>query len=97
MVTLGLYVRLEAKPEKGAALEEFLRSALPLAQAETGTPVWYAVKFGPRSFAIFDAFTNDEDRSAHLSGPIASALMAHADELLESSPTIERWDALAVK
>ena len=97
MVKLGLYVRLEAKPDKAFALEEFLRDALPLAQAETGTPVWYALKFGPRSFAIFDAFASDQDRGAHLDGPIAAALMARADELLASPPAIERWDALAVK
>ena len=97
MVNLGLYVRLEAKPDKASALEEFLRGALPLAKAETGTPVWYAVKFGPRSFAIFDAFASDQDRDAHLNGPIAAALMARADELLASPPAIERWDALALK
>lgn len=97
MIKFGLYVRLEAKPGKEADLEAFLQGALPLAQEETGTPVWYAVKFGPQSYAIFDAFATDEDRGAHLNGPIAAALMHHADELLSTPPVIERWDALAVK
>jgi hypothetical protein len=34
MVTLALYVRLEAKPGQEAALKAFLESALPLAQGE---------------------------------------------------------------
>jgi quinol monooxygenase YgiN len=97
MTKLGLFVRLEAKPGKEATLEDFLRSALPLAQAETRTPVWYAVKFGPSSFAIFDAFANDEDRNAHLNGVIAAELMKRADELLAKAPVIEQWDALGVK
>ncbi len=97
MTHMGLFVRLDAKPGKEAALEKFLKDALPLAQAETGTPVWYAVKFGPSSFAIFDAFQNDGDRTTHLNGPIAAALMQNADELLATPPVIERWDVLAVK
>ena len=92
MTHMGLFVRLDAKPGKEAALEKFLKDALPLAQAETGTPVWYAVKF-----AIFDDFQNDADRTAHLNGPIAPALMQNADELLATPPVIERWDVLAVK
>jgi quinol monooxygenase YgiN len=94
---MGLYIRLEAKSGMEKALEDFLRSALPLAQAEPGTPVWYAVKFGPSSFAIFDAFPNEEGRDAHLNGPIAAALTKSADELLASPPAIERWDLLAAK
>ena len=97
MVKLGLYVRLEAKPGQEMALEDFLRGALPSAQAENGTTAWYAVKFGPSTFAIFDAFTNDHDRNVHLGGPIAAALMQNADKLLAAPPVIERWDALAVK
>ena len=35
--------------------------------------------------------------TAHLGGPIAQALMAHADELLAKPPVIEKLDLLAVK
>lgn len=97
MAHMGLFVRLDAKPGKEAALEKFLKDALPLAQAEAGTPVWYAVKFGPSSFAIFDAFQTEEGREAHLNGPIAAALMQNADTLLATPPVIERWDTLATK
>lgn len=97
MVKVALYVRLEAKPGQEAALEAFLRNALPIAQGEATTPVWFALKFGPRSFGIFDAFIDEPGRQAHLEGAIARALLGRADELLASPPVIEKIDLLAAK
>jgi quinol monooxygenase YgiN len=97
MVKLGLYVRLEAKPGQEAALQKFLESGLPLAEAETGTVVWFALRFGPSTFGIFDAFANEEGREAHLHGSIAAALMANAETLLATPPKIEKVDVLAAK
>ena len=97
MVKVALLVRLEAKPGKEAAVEKFLAGALSLANQETTTPVWFALRLGPSTFAIFDAFADDAGRQAHLSGPIASALMANAAELLARAPQIEQVDVLAVK
>ncbi|MBY0561020.1 antibiotic biosynthesis monooxygenase [Hyphomicrobium sp.] len=97
MAKLALYVRLEAKPGKETALQQFLESALPLAVNEPGTPVWFAPRFGPSTFGIFDAFETEEGRQAHLNGPIAAALMSKADELLASAPKIEQVDVLAAK
>jgi hypothetical protein len=54
MVKLSLFVRLEAKPGKEAAVEEFLRAGLPIVQKEPGTIAWFAVRFGPKTFGIFD-------------------------------------------
>lgn len=48
MTKLALFVRLEAKPGQEAALADFLASALPLANAESGTTAWFALKFGLR-------------------------------------------------
>lgn len=97
MVKVALLVRLEAKPGKEAALAEFLEGALPLANQESTTPVWFALRLGPSTFGIFDAFADEAGRSAHLAGPIAAALMAKAPELLAKSPQIEQVDLLAVK
>jgi quinol monooxygenase YgiN len=97
MVRVALAVRLEAKPGKEAEVAAFLASALPLANQETTTPVWFALKFGPSSFGIFDAFADDAGRQAHLGGQIAAALMAKAPELLAEAPVIEEVDVLAVK
>lgn len=97
MVKVGLFVRLEAKPGKEAELEKFLRDGLPLAEAEPATVAWFAVRFGPTSFAIFDVFPDEAGRQAHLSGRIAAALMSKAPELLAQPPSIEKVDALAAK
>lgn len=97
MVTVGLLVRLEAKPGKEQAVADFLRSGLPLAQNEPETITWYGIQLGPSTFGIFDTFPSDSGRQAHLNGPIAAALMANAADLLASDPVIEQVDILASK
>jgi quinol monooxygenase YgiN len=97
MVKLGLYVRLEAKAGHEMDVENFLREALPLADEEEKTLTWFAVRFGPSTFAIFDAFPDEEGRKAHLQGKIAAALMEKAPDLLAEEPAIERFDVLAAK
>jgi quinol monooxygenase YgiN len=97
MVKLALFVSLEAQPGKEAALESFLAGALPLANAETGTTAWFALKFGPSTFGVFDAFGDESGRQAHLDGPIAAALMANAATLLSAPPKIQKVDILAAK
>src|SRR4051812_11580090 len=97
MITRALFVRLEAKTGREQELESFLRGALDLVDAEDGTPLWFALRFGPSTFGIFDAFPDDETRDAHLSGQVASGLMEKAPELLAGEPTIERIDILAGK
>jgi len=97
MIRVGLAVRLEAKPGKEAEVAAFLKSGLALANQEAQTTVWFALQFGPSSFGIFDAFRDDSGRKAHLTGPIAAALMAKAADLLSSPPKIENVDVLAAK
>ena len=96
-VTVALWVKLDAKPGKEGDVETFLRSALPLVQEEPATLAWFAIRLGPSSFGIFDAFPDDAGRQAHLSGKVAAALMAKAPELLASSPSIEKVDLMAAK
>ncbi|HEY4393919.1 MAG TPA: antibiotic biosynthesis monooxygenase [Polyangia bacterium] len=97
MVRVGLWVKLEAKPGKESAVAEFLAGAQPLAQKEPETTVWFALRLGPSTFGIFDAFPAESGRKAHLEGPIAAALMAKAPELLAEPPKIEQVDVLASK
>jgi len=97
VVQVALLVRLEAKPGKEADVENFLRGGLPLAQQEPATTAWFAIRLGPSTFGIFDAFPDEAGRQAHLSGPIAAALMAKASELLAKPPVIEKVDVLAAK
>lgn len=97
MTTVGLFVRLEAKPGKEAEVESFLKGGLQLVQDEPGTCAWFGIHLGPSTFGIFDAFPDEQGRQAHLTGKVAAALMAKAPELLATPPVIEKVDVLASK
>jgi len=59
MLIVSLFIRLEAKRGKEEALAAFLMQGLQLANQESTTPLWFALRFGPTTFAIFDAFRDD--------------------------------------
>jgi quinol monooxygenase YgiN len=97
MIKLAIWAQLEAKPGKEKELEEFLKSAQPLAEREAGTISWYAIKMGPGKYGIFDTFADENARNAHLNGEIAKALFAKADELLAKPPEMAKPEILASK
>ena len=97
MTKFALYVPLQAKPGKENELADFLRSAVPLVNAEPGTISWFAIQEGPSRFAIFDTFDYKSGREAHLNGKVAAALMekAKAGDLFVGTPgnctNLEFW------
>jgi len=97
MVTVALLLRLEAKPGKEAEVESFLKGALPVVDDEPGTTAWFAIRIGPSTFGIFDAFPGEAGRQAHMTGRVADALRAKAPDLLAKAPSIEKVDVLAAK
>jgi len=97
MVKVALYVRLDAKPGKETEVESFLKGGLAIVQEEPATTAWFAIRMGPSTFGIFDAFPDEAGRQAHLNGRVAAALMAKAGELLANPPKIEKIDVLAAK
>jgi quinol monooxygenase YgiN len=97
MVTVSLFVRLEAKPGKENEVAALLKRGLELANQEATTPIWFALRLGPSTFGVFDAFRDEQGRQNHLNGPIAQTLMAQAPNLLASPPVIERVEVLGAK
>ena len=97
MGRLAIWAQLEAKAGKEKEVEEFLKSAQPLAEGEPGTLSWYAVKMGPGKYGIFDTFADENGRNAHLNGEIAKALFAKASELFSKPPDVAKPEILAVK
>jgi quinol monooxygenase YgiN len=97
MLKVALFVRLEAKAGKENEVEKFLEAGLAMANQEETTPLWFALRFGPSTFGIFDSFADESGRQAHLKGPIAQALMAKAPELFAKPPAIEQIDVLGAK
>src|SRR5436190_21374161 len=99
MTKFAFYVPLQAKPGKEKEVADFLRSAVPLVNAEAGTVSWFAIQEGPSSFAIFDTFDDEVGRDAHLNGKVAAALMekAKAGDLFAKAPEIYKLEILADK
>jgi quinol monooxygenase YgiN len=97
MVKVALWVQLEAKPGKEQEVANFLSSALPLVEQEPATVTWFALRMGPTTFGIFDAFENEEGRQSHLTGAVAAALMSKAPYLLAKPPKIIKIDVLSAK
>lgn len=97
MIKYALFARFEARPGKESEVAAFLETGLTLANQEAATPIWFALKLSERTFGVFDAFTDEAGRQAHLEGPIAQALMARADELFVAPPSIEKIDVLGLK
>ena len=97
MSRLAIWAQLEAKPGKEKEVEEFLKSAQPLAEREAATLSWYAIKLGPGKYGIFDTFADENGRNAHLNGEIAKALFAKAKDLLAEAPRVDKPEILASK
>jgi len=97
MVKVALLVRLEAKPGKEEEVANFLRGGLAIVQEEPATTVWFAIRLGPSTFGIFDAFPDESGRQAHLAGRVAAALKEKAADLFAQPPAIEKVDVLAAK
>ncbi len=94
MVTVGLLVRVEARPDRVAEVEAKLKEVVDIVRAEGKAVVWFALRLGPTSYAIYDAFRNEADRQAHLdvNGP---ALRAAGAELFVDEPEIQDVDIIA--
>ena len=97
MVSKGLFVKLVAQPGKEEEVEEFLNSGLELVEEEPLTSTWYAIKFSENTFGIFDTFSGEEGRDAHLNGKVAAALLARSQELFLEGPSIEKIDVISAK
>jgi quinol monooxygenase YgiN len=97
MIKHALFARLEAKPGRETDVANFLQQGLQLANQEATTPIWFALKLGPSTFGVFDAFHDEQGVQNHLTGPIAKALFGPALELLAKEPAIDRIDVLGLK
>lgn len=97
MRNLAIWAQLESKPDRESDVEQFLKSAQPLAEREAGTISWYAIKMGPGKYGIFDTFADENGRNAHLNGEIAKALFARVEDLFAKPPEIAKPEILASK
>jgi hypothetical protein len=91
----GFFIRVEAKPDKVPEVEAFLAAGPEHVRKEGLAEAWFALRLGPTTFGIFDAFADAADREAHwdangtiLSGPTAA-------ELFDGDAVVTRVDVVA--
>jgi quinol monooxygenase YgiN len=97
MVNVGLLIRVEAKPDKVPEVQAMLKSAVDHIRKEGLAVAWFALRLGPTTFAIFDAFADDAGREAHWEANGKTLSGAAAAELFAGSPSVERIDVVAAK
>ena len=97
MVSVGFLIRLHAKPGQEQAVAAFLDGAVPIVEGEPATTAFFAIRFGPSEFGIFNAFPDDAGRQAHVTGRAAAALFAQAGALLTEAPAIEPVEIIGSK
>ena len=96
MVTVGSLVRVEVKPGKVEEVEAMLQAAVAQVRREETTTVWFALRLGPTTFGVFDAFPDDAGRDAHWEAN-GEALRARAADLFAAAPSIEHVGVIAAK
>lgn len=90
------YIHLEAKPGREGALQNFLSDINAGVDMEPLTGPWFALRFSPTTFGIFEAFPDAAARHAHDVGPggrnfLQSALLR---EMLAYPAHLYRLDVL---
>ena len=95
MVSVGFLIRIEAKPDRVQDVENMLKSAVDHVREEGVASGWYALRLGPTSYAIFDAFADEAGRDAHWEANGATLSGPQAAELFAAPPTVERVDIVA--
>jgi quinol monooxygenase YgiN len=93
---VGLLLTVEAKPGEEDKVAQLFADALPIVQDEPATIAWFAIRLGPSTFGVFDAFPDAAGREAHLDGQVPAALGDNAD-LFASAPEITMVEVLADK
>lgn len=94
--TVGLLLTVEAAPGAEDEVARLFAGALPIVEDEPATIAWFAIRLGPSTFGVFDAFPDDTGRQGHLDGQVPKVLNENA-HLFASAPRITRVDVLADK
>ena len=98
MAKFALLVELKAKPGKESEIEAFLEKEATLVKGEPGTLSWHAAKVEGESgvYRIFDTFTDEAAREAHLKGEAGKEFAANAEKLFAEAK-IHRLQVIAEK
>ena len=82
-IKLANFITLKAKPGQEENLANFLAGgASAVASTEPLTLSWYSVRIDANTFGIIDFFADQAGQDAHVSGQVAEALKANADQMI---------------
>jgi quinol monooxygenase YgiN len=95
--TKALLLTFKARSGNEHGVEQFLRDAKPLVQAEPDTTAWFAIHLDDGEYGIFDVFPDHGGRFKHLTGQVPRELAKHALSLLGSLPDPDLPNVLAEK
>jgi quinol monooxygenase YgiN len=96
MVSVGVQVRFEAKPEKVDEVEAFLGALVAQVEREESTIAWFGFRLGPTTFGVFHAFADEAGREAHLAAT-GEAVRVKASQLFTAAPTVDPVDIVFAK
>jgi len=94
--TVGLLLTVEAKPGMEDDVAKLFAGAVAVVEGEPATVAWFAIRLGPSTFGVFDAFPDEDGRQAHLTGEVPRALSDNA-HLFAGAPDIKQVEVLADK
>lgn len=97
MLTVGTLTRVEIQLGNEKIVEHALQEAFSLVQQEPYTPTWVAVRQGPFTISVFDAFPDETDRQTHLADGRHRERLARVNSLLTQPRTTEMHQVLGVK
>jgi hypothetical protein len=92
-IKLANFITLKAIPGQEENLAAFLSGgAAGVAATEPLTLSWFAVRIDTSTFGIIDFFAGQAGQDAHVSGQVAAALKANADQMI-----VGGWDEGVLK
>jgi quinol monooxygenase YgiN len=96
-VTKALLLTFKAKTGHESQVAQFLLDAQALVEQEPKTVAWFAIRLDDGHFGIFDVFSDNGGRFAHLTGHVPRELARHSLSLLGSVPDIGMPDVVDAK
>ncbi len=83
-VRVANYIEFTANQGKAEELAALLTNAAEVVNTtEPQTSYWIALQLNENTFAIFDAFPDQEGQKAHFAGKVAMTLKDHANDLIQ--------------
>jgi hypothetical protein len=97
MQSKALFVTMQAGTGNGDKVATWLKASLAPITEEPATRDWFALRFGPDTFAIFDTFDGNRGRLTHLLGKVGRGLVVRTFTMLSGLPDIAMADVVAAR